>query len=171
MDRNSSTNGERRWAADEAPGTDALRLRAVRISAGGQVRGTFGSSEQLSVELEFMANTSNPGLCVGFDLADSLGSTAFRSYQTDLPAGRWPVLRPGLNRWRCLIPPGLLNGGGYSVCPRIGIHNVEWIVQLDSVVRFEVTLDHGASPLWNSLGFRNRPGLVAPILEWSAGDE
>ncbi len=75
-------------------------------------------------------------------------------------------MRIGRNHWRCTIPAGLLNGGVYYVCPRIGIHNVAWIVNIDSSVEFELLLDHGVSPLWNSLSGSNRPGLVAPILLW-----
>ncbi len=30
-------------------------------------------------------------------------------------------------------------------------------------------LDHGVSPYWNSLNASARPGLVAPILDWTAG--
>lgn len=46
-----------------------------------------------------------------------------------------------------------------------------WIVNIDRVTQFEVILDHGVSPLWNSLGNRNRPGIVAPILRWEASSE
>jgi hypothetical protein len=38
----------------------------------------------------------------------------------------------------------------YFVSPRLSIHNVNWIVDLDAVLGFEVLLDHGVSPLWNS---------------------
>jgi hypothetical protein len=77
-------------------------------------------------------------------------------------------VKQGQNVWRCRIPGGLLNGGIYHVCPRIGVHNLYWIVYLDSVVQFEVVLGHGISPLWNSLDRRSRPGTIAPILQWQA---
>lgn len=171
LSQSTSTVGERRWPASEAPGNETLRLHAARVSAQGEVRGTFGSSERLVVELEFEAHTNNPGLCVGFDLHDAQGAIAFRTYQTDMPHDHWLPVRAGINRWRCAIPAGTLNGGTYSICPRISIHNVEWLVHLDSVVQFEVDLDHGKSPLWTASGPRNRPGVTAPILEWSIADE
>src|SRR5262249_36264478 len=86
--------------------------------------------------------------------------------QTDGHPATWPEVCDGLNRWRCVIPPGLLNGGMFYVCPRISMHNMYWIVMLGSVVRFEVVLDHGVSPLWNSLDSRSRPRFIAPIFAW-----
>ena len=91
-----------------------------------------------------------------------------RSYQTDLPVADWPPVRPGRNHWCCAIPAGFLNAGVYYVCPRISMHNMYWIVELDAVIRFEIILDHGVSPMWNSLDAHDRPGVVAPILMWNA---
>jgi len=91
-----------------------------------------------------------------------------RSYQTDGEADRWPELSVGRNRLTCIVPAGLLNGGVYHLCPRIGLHNLYWIVNMDSVVRFETVLSHGVSPMWNSLTGKSRSGAVAPILEWQS---
>jgi lipopolysaccharide transport system ATP-binding protein len=162
-----SFNGERVWGQDTAPGNDNVALRAVRVlSLEGEPSGTFGSDQDVCIELDFFVQGTNAGLCVGFDLTNSDGVTVFRTYQTDLPQERWPPVQTGHNRWRCKIPKGLLNGGDFQVNPRIGIHNVSWIVHEDSVVWFRVNLRHGVSPLWNSLTEANRPGLIAPILDW-----
>ncbi len=96
------------------------------------------------------------------------GITLLRSYQTDLSANQLPAIKIGVNSWRCIIPSGLLNGGLYYLCPRIGMHNLYWIVNLDPVVQFEIVLDHGISPLWNSLNGNRRKGIIAPILNWHA---
>ena len=105
---------------------------------------------------------------MGFDLVTQQGVVVARSYQTDLRLDDWPHLNLGENRWRCMIPKGLLNTGVYYVSPRIGLHNLHWIVNLDPVVQFEVILDHGVSPLWNALNGHNRPGIIAPILKWDS---
>ncbi len=96
--------------------------------------------------------------------------TVFRSYQSDGDEVSWPTVRPGLNRWRCCIPAALLNGGVYFVSPRIGLHNLSWIVRVDAAVEFEVLLDHGVSPFWSSITGKDRPGFVSPILRWKAVD-
>jgi hypothetical protein len=89
-----------------------------------------------------------------------------RSYHTDLSGEDAPTLKKGENHWRCRLPEGLLNGGLYKVAPRIGMHNLYWIVNLEPMVQFEVILDHGVSAFWNVLDRSNRPGVIAPIFRW-----
>ncbi|MGD0237326.1 MAG: ABC transporter ATP-binding protein [Syntrophorhabdales bacterium] len=156
------------WSEQEGPSNSEVTLTAIRVcSEDGNTTGIFSSNKNLSIELEFTAGTSHSALCVGFDLMTLSGATVLRSYQTDLKEADWPPIRLGKNYWCCTIPAGLLNAGVYCVSPRIGMHNMYWIVKIDSVIRFELILDHGVSPLWNSLGAHNRPGIVAPILQWS----
>jgi lipopolysaccharide transport system ATP-binding protein len=162
-----SFKGERLWTRDTAPGDESLALMAVRIlSSEGDTRSTLDSDQDVYVELDFIAQGKNANLCVGFDLTNSERVTVLRTYQTDLPPEQWPTLQIGCNRWRCRIPKGLLNGGDFLINPRIGIHNVSWIVHEDAVLKFQMNLRHGVSPLWNSMTEAGRPGLVAPILDW-----
>ena len=165
----STVSSEAIWPAQTAPGNDELKLISIRVHSGdGNTGGIYSSSKDLYVELEFIVHTNHPALCVGFDLTTAQGVTLLRSYQTDLPHQDWPPIKIGKNRWCCIIPRGLLNGGLYYICPRIGLHQISWIVNLDAAVQFEIILDHGVSPFWNSLDGRNRPGNVAPILSWNA---
>ncbi|RJQ25833.1 ATP-binding cassette domain-containing protein [Candidatus Parcubacteria bacterium] len=155
------------WAESSAPGNDEIRLLYISISdETGSSQGVFSSSKDILVEMGFFANVLHPSLCVGYDLLSLNGEVVARSYQTDLSPEEWPVLRKGENRWCCVIPKGFLNGGVYYIVPRIGMHNMYWIVTMDSAVRFEVVLDHGLSPFWNALDGKNRPGVVAPIFRW-----
>jgi lipopolysaccharide transport system ATP-binding protein len=163
----SSATGEKRWPLESAPGNEFCRLTALRIVNGSGTNGAvLPSKKDLCIDLEFVVEQPHQGLCVGFDLTNSEGVTVLRSYQTDGQAEDWPQVRQGVNNWRCVIPAGLLNGGVYFVCPRIGIHNISWVVSIECAVEFELMLDHGVSPFWNSLSGSNRPGLVAPILQW-----
>ncbi len=163
----SSATGEKRWPLESAPGNEFCRLTALRVVTGAGSNGSvLPSKRDVNVDLEFFAEQQHQGLCVGFDLTNSEGVTVLRSYQTDGTAESWPEVRVGANHWRCTIPGGMLNGGVYFICPRVGIHNVSWIVNIESAVEFELMLDHGVSPFWNSLSGSNRPGLVAPILRW-----
>jgi lipopolysaccharide transport system ATP-binding protein len=162
-----SSNGERIWSQEAAPGNENVVLRAVRVlSADGEPSGSLDSDQDVYIELDLVVQSIVAGLCVGFDLMNSEGVTVFRTYQTDMPQNRWPPVRLGASRWRCKIPKGLLNGGDFQVSPRIGIHNVSWIVHEDAVVEFRMNLRHGVSPLWNALSEADRPGLIAPILDW-----
>jgi lipopolysaccharide transport system ATP-binding protein len=157
------------WPEETAPGDQQVKLLGVRVfGPPPNTGGTCSSRDDVTVELDFVAHSSSPGLCVGFDLITSEGVLVARSYHTDLPPERWPHVRLGKNRWCCTIPRGLLNAGVYFLSPRIGIHNMYWIIHLDPVIRFEVVLDHGVSPFWNVLDARNRPGVIAPILQWES---
>jgi len=161
------TGCERTWPEQSAPGNDEIKLTAIRVTdENGEACGTHSSGKDIYVEMRFDANTLHSALCVGFDLLTAEGSIIARSYQTDLPPDEWPKMRIGENKWRCLISKGLLNGGVYYVSPKIGMHNMYWIVNLDAAVQFEVILDHGVSPFWNVLDGSKRPGLIAPIFKW-----
>jgi hypothetical protein len=155
------------WSGETAPGNDEVRLKSMSVYAEKENHtGVYHSRKEICVELNFTTSKRQSSLCVGFDLLNAQGEVVLRSYQTDLSPEEWPELNQGNNRWRCVIPGGLLNAGRFSVCPRIGMHNLYWIVLLDSVIQFEVILDHGVSPFWNALDNRNRPGTIAPILQW-----
>lgn len=164
-----SHEGQRVWPEHAAPGNDAISLLAVRIFEENEGPiGSVGTDKDLFVELEFIARALEKSLCVGFDLANADGVTVLRAYQTDSREESWPSLRIGQNRWRCKIPRGLLNGGNYLVHPRIGIHNLAWIVYEDASLEFRVDLKHGVSPMWSAISEENRPGLIAPLLDWTS---
>ena len=158
---------EMTWPKGLEPGNDEIRLTAIRITdENGHSQRVFPSSKEISVEMRFVANALHSALCVGFDIQTPEGSVVTRTFQTDSPPHEWPVLQKGENKWSCLVPRGLLNGGVYSVAPKIGMHNMYWIVNSDPVVQFEILLDHGVSPFWNVLDRNNRPGVIAPIFRW-----
>jgi lipopolysaccharide transport system ATP-binding protein len=159
------------WPTQLAPGNDEVRLLGVRVcSDNGSNSGVYSSSKDMFVEMEFVAHTLHSALCVGFDLVTSKGEIVTRSYQTDSSPEDWPKIRLGENKWRCRIHGGLLNAGVYYICPRIGMHNMYWIVYLEGVAQFQIILDHGISPFWNVLTAGNRPGVIAPILHWNCRD-
>ncbi len=169
LEAEAGSAGVRRWDDPaERPGDDQVRLVEVRVEdADGKIVSTIGSSEPVTVVLVVDLATVHPSLAVGFDLLASDGSCAFRSFQTDAPEEDQPLLEPGLAELRCTIPAGLLNGGRYTVGPRLGLHYIKWIAQVDSAVQFDVLFDHGGSDFLNAAA---RPGAVAPLLPWTAGD-
>lgn len=162
-------NNEVTWNLDSAPGNSEVKLIGMRIHDDSRSnRKIFSSKYPLTVEMDFTSNTQHSALCVGFDLITPDGVVLLRSYQTDTAIDQWPKIRLGENHWYCMLPAGFLNYGMYYLCPRIGMHYMYWIVEMDAVIKFEVELDHGVSPLWNSSGGGKRPGIVAPIIPWKA---
>jgi lipopolysaccharide transport system ATP-binding protein len=161
-----SASTERIWSLDDSPGDEVVRLLGVRVEhRTGASRPTFPSDEPIFVVLNVECFETPSSLCIGLDLLTSDGTHVLRSYQTDA-VGPGPRLTRGRNSLRCEIPAGLLNGGGYQISPRIGLHNVRWCVKEDCAVQFQVALSHGRSAFWNSLCGATRGGVVAPVLEW-----
>jgi lipopolysaccharide transport system ATP-binding protein len=146
-----------------------LHLRAVSLEdEAGEVKPIFASSEPIYAVLEFDIGEPSDDLCIGFDLSYQTSGTIFRSYHNDQAQSDWPQIHRGTNRLRCRLPGGLLNDGRYFVSPRIGRYCKEWLIKLDNVVSFQVTLAHGVSPFWTALDGSNRPGAIAPIMSWEA---
>jgi lipopolysaccharide transport system ATP-binding protein len=151
------------WDPGTGPGDEQLRLVCVEVlGSTGEIANHINTEAPLHLRFEFDLAQTDPALCVGFDLVSGDGTVVLRSYQTDSAQEQWPKLRVGRNSITCTIPAGLLNDGQYLVMPRVGLHNLRWIVNGDSVVSFEVTRDAGRSPLMGG-----RPGTIAPILRWN----
>jgi len=166
----SAVKSEIIWKEENAPGNEEAKLTAIKVYAEDKHSscGTYSSQENLFINFELIIKKINKALCVGFDLINSEGAVLLRSYQTDLNSEKWVTLKNGKNNFTCMIPASFLNSGIFYICPRIGIHNLYWIVKMDAIVQFEIVLDHGISPLWNSLKGKNRPGMIAPILAWKS---
>jgi len=165
---NNSLQCEVAWQEANAPGTEDFKLYALKVYNRNKENQTSVSSNQdILVEITFTTHIRHESLCVGFDLLSRDGAVLARSYQTDQPLAEWPSVKQGTNTWKCCIPAGLLNAGVYDIAPRVGLHNINWLVHIEPVVRFEVVLEHGTSPLWNVLDGSNRPGTIAPIFRWS----
>jgi lipopolysaccharide transport system ATP-binding protein len=162
----SADSGHRRWEDPiDRPGDDLCRVVEVRVAdAEGKPAGAFFSSRPINVVLEFDLAAVDQAFIAGFDLATVDGVVVFRSYTTDVSEDAAPRLVPGRNAVNCTIPAGLLNSGRYALHLRISLHWTRWIVHLDEALWFDVVADHGESLFLND---QARPGVVAPILDWS----
>jgi lipopolysaccharide transport system ATP-binding protein len=160
---------EFKWDPKDAPGNNSIRLHAVRLTkANGDVSQEYLSSEPIHVQLELNISKIEADLVIGFDLKTTDGFVVMRCYQNDASEEHWPPLKVGKNVIECQLPPGLLNGGNYIICPKISIHCREWIIDMDSLIVFKVVLSHGVSPYWNAITETMRPGAISPIIPWYA---
>jgi lipopolysaccharide transport system ATP-binding protein len=149
---------------------DGFRLIGVNvISENNSIRGSFNSNENIYIEIAFEIEKPIPDLSVGFDLQNSDASILLRSLHTDQSTDKQLTQKPGVNKWKCKIPQGFLNSGKYLIAPKIGIHNLKWIVNESAKISFDVSLNHGVSPYWSSYR-NNRGGYIAPILNWESAN-
>jgi len=157
------------WRPDAPLGSGPVRLCKceVFVDQAGHRTGEVSSDQPFRVELTISVQAMVTDLCVGFDLLDEDGTTVLRSYQTDNTTLEEARFEAGQYTVSCQVPPGLLNRGALLVAPRIGIHNREWCVYSDPVIRLDVTLGHGQTRFWASLDRGDRPGSFAPIFQWS----
>ncbi len=158
------------WDENNAPGNDMVKLLSIKIqSKRGLHKGVYSSKEDIFVIIEFNLSFRNSSLCIGFDLVSSDGVTILRSFHTDGYLDNWPELKQGRNCFVCTIPNSFLNSGLFYISPKIKNHTTSvWLVNLDSIIQFEVLLDHGVSPFWNNVNNNNKPGKLAPIFEWNS---
>ena len=156
------------WPLEKAPGPEEIKLTGVRIlTEEAGCLGVYSSKDEILVEMEFYATKPIQGLTVGFDLYTIEGEMIMRSYHNDQHEQNWPQLKIGRNVWRCAIPAGLLNYGTYVISVRIARHMVCWLINMDGVAQFDVIMDHGVSPYWNSFRSKKfKPGVIAPIFKW-----
>jgi lipopolysaccharide transport system ATP-binding protein len=159
--------GRRSWAASEKrPGNEVCRILEVRVTGDDdEPAGTFFSSQPIHVTVEFDLATVNPAFTVGIDLLTVDGVIAFTSYQRDMPDDALPPFVLGRNAFRCTIPGGLLNANRYVLTLRVSLHNRRFIALEESVLQFDVIVDHGESIFLNAQG---RSGVILPTLVWTA---
>ena len=165
----SAQRSELVWHPEKPLGRGAAWLNSISVkstSAEWQF-GPLPTNAPIIICMSVTVSQRHPALCIGFDLMDTAQNVVLRSYDTDCHEANTVALLPGAYDLICTIPASLLRGGDYLLAPRLSIHNVEWIVDCDPVVGFTTTLNHGESPFWNVLTSDNRPGAIAPILQWS----
>jgi lipopolysaccharide transport system ATP-binding protein len=168
LEPSQGDDGQISWAEDHAPGGPEFRLLGLRVvNTNGQVSARHSSADDIFVEMDVVTSVSNKSLNVGFDLTSSDGAVVFRSYITDGPIEAWPSIGARTKTTlRCCIPAETLNAGRYQILPRASIHKVRWLLSDEiGYIGFDVSLDHGPSPHWVGV---ERPGVVAPVLRWSA---
>jgi lipopolysaccharide transport system ATP-binding protein len=114
----------------------------------------------MEIDLREISQVLNFGIMLEAEEGDLL----FWSFVKD--AERTAVaLSEGINRWSVRIPCELLRPGQYRITLLAGLHNQSWILPPEpsspSVV-FGVYPGHGVTSFFDE----NRPGSIAPILDW-----
>lgn len=155
------------WDETNAPGCDGVRLREVAVLSGGGEEGDLVSDKPVIIRMVLDLDHVPVGLVVGFDLVSPGGEVLLRSCQTDGREEQWPGFTVGRNCLECTIPPGFFNDTLLSLCPLAFIKDTKWIFCLSAVLKFAVRRLHGVSPYWMRMSRDEKPGLVAPVLDWN----
>jgi lipopolysaccharide transport system ATP-binding protein len=108
----ADNSGEVSYASDALPGSDGVRLLAVRIrNQRGEISSSLDVRHPFTMEVQYRVFRPLPNLSVGLRILTHDGVSVFTT--RDLDEGSQPVRQPGDYISRCTIPGNFLNYGQY----------------------------------------------------------
>jgi lipopolysaccharide transport system ATP-binding protein len=165
LSNRESLSEETVWSYDNAPSSELVRLRAVRVvNEDGKSCFDTDMAKPIGLEIEFWC-LRGTRMTPAFHIYNELGILLF--FTANLHDKIWAERQyePGLYRCSCELPGNFLNEGTHSVNAYLSSDiNREPDVRLEPAVSFRVH-DSGAGP--------GRPiagkwlGLIRPLLPWS----
>jgi lipopolysaccharide transport system ATP-binding protein len=149
--------------AKPPPGNDIVNLVSVAVvGADGSPGPNFSNSTRLKIEITYRVLKLVRGLRIGLHLQSPDGTIIFNTTDMDWIDGTEPG-RPqhvGLFASSCIIPPGLLNHGQFSIT--VGSDTpMTANFYCENVVSFSIMSTGSNDPREE-----NRPGFVCPNLQW-----
>lgn len=160
--------GERRWHdLPSAPGSEKVRLHAVRVVSGGGTTADVDIHEEVRIEVEFYNFKPGALISTSIHLLDRMGTVVLASanmHSASLTRDEWfgkphPL---GLFRAACTLPADFLNEGRYSINAFVltDVSNIE--VSCPEAVSFMV---HDTGEMRHEYG-GSWIGVVRPKLAW-----
>ncbi|HKR00954.1 MAG TPA: ABC transporter ATP-binding protein, partial [Pyrinomonadaceae bacterium] len=147
----------------QAPGTDAFRLRSVRVrNSAGEVTSELSAEESFSVEIEYVNLAPGSALGATVLLFNSDGTHVLSSISNHERNWHGRAFPSGVFRSTCRLPGHLLPGGRFDVSVLVWGNNYAISHREDCVVEFEV---HESVEMRADY-FGDWPGVVRPLLEW-----
>jgi lipopolysaccharide transport system ATP-binding protein len=140
----SEDAGQVKFPAESAPGSEYIRLLAVRTkNALGETTAAVASNEPLSIELEYEILRATAGLRLGASLITGEGAVLLSSKDLDLlPEGLHRS--PGRYVSRCELPADFLNYGQYFVSVGADSPMIQSHLGVDRVLSFRIDAMGGA---------------------------
>jgi lipopolysaccharide transport system ATP-binding protein len=159
---------KREWPdISRAPGTDFVRLSAVRMrAADGEGKAAFDIRKPVGIELEFHVLSDGHLLIPHVSISNDEGQLLFVAAEIRSPWYLRPRLR-GRYRTTAWIPGNLLAEGRYFVSAMISRWNpaLHFVHEADAV-RFDIIDSLDGDSARGEYG-GSFPGLIRPLLEWS----
>jgi lipopolysaccharide transport system ATP-binding protein len=164
-----ASGGEVLWPEpEEAPGTDLVRLHALRVFQDeGRPNGDVDIAKDLVIEISYWVLRSGEVVYAGLWLKDHMGTYLLSTQHsrgislTEDPWAHRPRPR-GLYRSRCIIPANTLNNITYRVTPILGKDVCTTHLLLEDLLSF-VVHDTGVM----SRDYQGKwVGIIRPRLAW-----
>ncbi len=165
----AESQGERIWSdPTTAPGSEKVRLRAMRLLCGDAVTSDVDIQRDLCVEIEYSVHKPGSRITVGLHLIDAMGATVLATanlHSANLDRDEWfdREHEPGVYRSRCIIPGNFLNDGRYAL-HAVLLTDVSHLELLERDVLSFTVYDTGAMREEYTGGWI---GSVRPRLAWN----
>lgn len=153
---------EARWDFHNAPGTEDIRLKSLRIADKHDVpSNSFNLSDPVKIEMEFWVTKPGMRLNPSFQVFNQLGLIVFATTNFHDPEWNERIYEPGLYRSFCTVPGHLLNEGRHTISAIVARNNTDAHIR-EEVVSFTIH-DDGISRSGYTGGWI---GVVRPLLPW-----
>jgi lipopolysaccharide transport system ATP-binding protein len=130
--------GEAVFSPDRAPGSEYVRLIAVRTkNSRGENTSSVASNEPVSIEVEYETLRDTTGLRIGVNLITGDGSVLLSTKDLDDLPEDLPR-KAGRYLSRCELPPDFLNRGEYGVSVGADFPMVQSHFDIDRALSFRV---------------------------------
>lgn len=153
---------EQCWDEEEAPGSDHIRLLAVRVRSLGKDPMLIERTD--GFDLIFTYRSVKPDACLNLSvfLFNQEGVTVFNTTSAGDPNFHGRPFPPGVYTSRCRVPGRLLNAGIYRVKVMFVLDSANVLYRHEDALAFEVKDVPDDRIAW----YGNWPGVVRPELEW-----
>jgi homopolymeric O-antigen transport system ATP-binding protein len=153
------------WTDEQGPPccAEAIVRRIGICSTRSNDTGLLTISEPLTVEVDVESLQIDQDLGVTLHFACNDGTIAFSTSSLHVAGVRGRTLGRGVYRFTCHVPQNLLNVGRYTLNLLLVKNQARALLRLDQVLVFEMNETRERPSAY--LG--KRPGVVAPLLDWS----
>jgi lipopolysaccharide transport system ATP-binding protein len=154
------------YAAHEAPGSEYIRLRAIRVrdSARG-VAASVDARRAFAIEVEYEVLRPADSLRVGVTILSADGSPLLSSTDVESVDGEL-ARRPGRYVSRCTVPGDFLNYGQYFVSVGADFPMIQSHFLADRTLSFQVERTGGIAGHISD----NRQGFLRMSLPWDVSE-
>jgi lipopolysaccharide transport system ATP-binding protein len=163
--RSTSSSSPNRWTNDTGQFANEY-FTPTSLQIGDSSENDFANDLPITIRASGHVKTEDPALNIGIGLYNEENTLLFWSFLWDTPEHTWPKIEKGPVEFSVTLPPHLLNEGTYRIELLAALHFRLWILEPGlSAPSVNLTIRGGLSesPFWTA----KRPGLMAPVLQWT----
>lgn len=139
---------------------------ALTDSKGQALVSPVSNNADAWVWIEGHITLLDPALQIGYAIYNEDGNLLYWTCHTDAEQTRWPAPVCGRNIFKSKLPHRLLNEGSYRIELLTALQSREWLIRPGvnaPGISMEIQGGLSDSPYW----MVRRPGMLAPVIEWS----